>query len=132
VTGSGNSWSRDYSHARHPGDRRLVQMHLVMIRLPSAGGFCVFANNARGGFPPVADELVLRYRAWRQHEHAVVETVVPEIVEPRVPILFGIQRLSPEAAEVRVEVRRMSEPLQQALLRRARVEERRDRRCARL
>src|SRR5712691_13218784 len=111
-----------------PQTDRLVQVHLVAIRASFCGSLCVFAKNARCSFPPVADELLHRCRARRRHEHAVVETVVPEVVERCVATLLGVQRLSPEPAKVFVEIPRPSEPLQQALVRCARLEERRDRR----
>src|SRR6266850_4297522 len=105
----------------------LVQVHLVVIQVIFRGGSSMLAKNGRGGFLPVRGKRLLRSRRRRQREHAVVETVIPEVVKGRVATLSGIEGIPPGTTEVFVEIRRTSEPFQQALLRRARVEQRRDR-----
>jgi len=89
---------------RHPETDGLVQMHLVMIRASFCGRLSACREQRSRRLPSSRRRTGAPIPCVAQHEHAVVETVVPEIVEPRVPILFGIKRLSPEAAEVRVEV----------------------------
>src|SRR6267142_6965120 len=102
-------------------------MHFEAIRVPFPGRTLVVAHDAGGRRADVAAELPLRRRPRRQRKYAIVQAVIPELVERGVARLLRIEGLAPVAAEVFIEVRRTSEPREQAVLRGARVEQRRDR-----
>ena len=85
-------------------------------------------NRASRGAPPFGERVPPFDARRRIVVHAVVERAVPELVERSRAVLSREELAPPELAHVRIEIRRLAQPLQQAVLRRACVEQRRDRR----
>src|SRR5262249_57689137 len=73
----------------------LVQMQLVGLGRPTGGGVQLRASDTRSGRAPFGRERLLRYRAWRYREDAVVQAVIPELVERPIARLVPEPRVLP-------------------------------------